>query len=67
MCLAIPGLVKKVVDKKNAIVEFTGVEKNVATDLLEKVKVGDYVIVHAGFAINRLSKEEALETIKYLV
>lgn len=66
MCLAVPGLVKEILDEKNALVDFLGVRKKVATDLLKKVDIGDYVIVHAGFAINILDKEEALETFKYL-
>ena len=40
-----------------------GVEKKVAFDLLEDVKEGDYVIVHAGFAIDKLNEDEALETL----
>ena len=66
MCLAVPGLVKEVSGDNFAIVNFLGVDKKVAIDLLDKVDIGDYVIVHAGFAINRLSKEEALEVISYI-
>jgi len=42
-----------------------GTERNVALDLTENCRVGDYVIVHAGFAIARLDEKEAGETLKY--
>lgn len=64
MCLAIPGKIISI-DKKthHAKVSFNGMEKNINCELV-KVKKGDYVIVHAGFAIQKLQKEEALETIE---
>jgi hydrogenase expression/formation protein HypC len=46
-------------------VDFLGVRRRVDLDLLEKCEVGDYVIVHAGFAIGKLDQEDALETIEY--
>lgn len=64
MCLAVPGEIKKILDGGRAVADFMGVERVVALDLLESVRVGDYVIVHAGFAINRLNEEEARETIE---
>ena len=65
MCLAVPGQIIALLDKKQAMVDFMGVQKKVAIDLLEECTEGDYVIVHAGFAINKLKEEEALETIRY--
>jgi len=66
MCLAVPGEVKKIIDDRFAIVDFMGAEKKVAIDLVSDVAVGEYVIVHAGFAINKIDQKEALENIGYL-
>ena len=63
MCLAIPMKLEKI--KGNiGVAEYKGVKYKVHTDLLENVSVGDYVIVHAGFAIQTLDEEDALETLK---
>lgn len=64
MCLAVPGEIKEILGDGYAMVDFMGVSKKVAIDLIAESRVGDYVIVHAGFAINKLNKEEALETLK---
>ena len=63
MCLAIP---MKVVEIEGAIaqVEEAGVRRAARVDLIENVQVGDYVIVHAGVAIDRLDPEEARETLR---
>jgi len=63
MCLAIP---MKVVEIEGPIarVEEAGVRRQARVDLVEGVKVGDYVIVHAGIAIERLEPEEARETLR---
>ena len=65
MCLAVPGKVVEVKGEE-AKVDFSGVVKTVRLDLLPEVKVGDYVIVHVGYAIQKLDEEEALETLKIL-
>jgi hydrogenase expression/formation protein HypC len=65
MCVAIPGEIIELLDERQALVDFGGIRKRVALDLIERCSVGDFVIVHAGFAINTLDKEEALETIRY--
>ena len=63
MCLAIPMKLEKI--KGNVgLAEYKGVKYQVQTDLLENVREGDYVIVHAGFAIQTLDEEEAAETLK---
>lgn len=61
MCLAIPGMIKKI-DKKTkiALVDFDGIERDVNVSLVE-VKKGEYVIVHAGYAIQKLEKQNASE------
>ncbi|MFZ2456852.1 MAG: HypC/HybG/HupF family hydrogenase formation chaperone [Candidatus Altiarchaeia archaeon] len=64
MCLAIPGKVLEIKGKE-ATVDFGGVKRSVKTDLVN-VKPGEYVIVHAGYAIEVMSEEDALETLKIL-
>lgn len=56
MCLAIPGKIVDMTGKK-AIVDFQGIQKEINISLV-KVSLGDYVIVHAGFAIERLHPED---------
>lgn len=63
MCLGVP--VKIVQIKGNeGVADFKGVKKKINLELLENVKKGDYVILHAGFAIQKMEPEEALETLK---
>jgi hydrogenase expression/formation protein HypC len=59
MCLAVPVRVAEVLPDGNAVVEVGGVHSRVSLSLVDGVGVGDYVIVHAGFAINRLDVAEA--------
>lgn len=65
MCLAIPMKLVKI-DGDRATADISGVKKEISVALLEDPKLGEYVIVHAGFAIERLSEEEAHETIRLL-
>ena len=65
MCLAIPAQVVSI-DGNTAIVDFGGVKRTVSIALLEKINPGDYVIVHAGFAINKINEEHALESLQLL-
>ena len=58
MCLAVPMRVKKI-NKNIAEVELSGIRRNIDISLIEWVNVGDYVIVHAGFAIQLIDKDEA--------
>ncbi len=62
MCLAIPAEVLKV-DGTKGIVDYGGLEQEVSLDLVDDVHPGDYVLIHVGFAIEKLSKEAALETL----
>jgi hydrogenase expression/formation protein HypC len=67
MCLAVPGRVVGVADRDDtrmAEVDFGGVRKDVCLEYLPDVGVGDYVIVHVGFAIQRLDEQSALETLE---
>ncbi len=61
MCLAIPAKILEIKGDK-AKVDFGGIIKNVIITLLEKVEVGQYVIVHAGYAIEVMSEEEGEKT-----
>lgn len=63
MCLAIPMKLIKV-EGDRGIVELSGVKKEVSLYLLDNVKKGDYLIIHAGFAIQKLDEKEARETLK---
>ncbi len=65
MCLSIPSKVVKIDENNMATVDTMGVKREVTLDLIdEKVEVGDYVLIHVGFAMNKISKEEAEESIK---
>ncbi|HEY5291414.1 MAG TPA: HypC/HybG/HupF family hydrogenase formation chaperone [Burkholderiales bacterium] len=63
MCLAIPARVIERLQTDEAIIDAGGVEKRVSLALVPEAAVGDYVIVHAGYAISRLDPEEALRTL----
>ena len=63
MCLAVPGKITTL-KKGNAEVDFSGVRRNVSLDLVPAAKKGDYVLVHAGFAIQLLDSRDAIETLK---
>ena len=64
MCLAIPGKIIKIDEKReHAIVDYGDGTKRKANITLVNVKIGDYVLVHAGFAIEVLSEKEAMETL----
>ncbi len=64
MCLAVPMEIKSI-NENVAQVEIGGVANEVRLELIdEQPDVGDFVIVHAGFALRRLDREEGLETIK---
>ena len=71
MCLAIPGQVVEVVDEANRLakVDVAGVQRNVNIGLLDDnggVGVGDWVLIHVGFAISQVDEEEATATRKML-
>jgi hydrogenase expression/formation protein HypC len=63
MCLAIPARVVEIQENDQAIVDLGGVRKDVSLALVEGVEVGDYVIVHVGYALTRLDPEEAEKTL----
>jgi hydrogenase expression/formation protein HypC len=63
MCLAIPALIKTI-ENKEAEVEIGGITRRISLWLTPEAKVGDYVLIHTGYAINVLNQEEATETLK---
>lgn len=63
MCIAVPGKILSV-KGSNAEVDFSGAKRKVALDLVAGAKKGDYVLVHAGFAITVLERSEAEATLK---
>jgi hydrogenase expression/formation protein HypC len=63
MCLALPARLVEKLSPEVGIVEAGGVKKEVSLALLDAVEVGDYVIVHVGYALNRLDVEEAERTL----
>jgi hydrogenase expression/formation protein HypC len=66
MCLAVPGKILKIYQNdstKMGVVDFSGVELDVCLEAVPDAVVGNYVIVHAGFAISTLTDEEAQETL----
>ena len=63
MCLAIPARVVEMPDAESAVVDLGGVRKEISLALVEGVGIGDYVIVHVGYALNKLDPEEAAKTL----
>lgn len=63
MCLAIPARVAELQDNDTAVVELGGVRKQISLALVDGVSVGDYVIVHVGYALSRLDPDEAARTL----
>ena len=64
MCIAIPMRIEKLLPGKRAVVRYEGVERTVSVRLLEDCEAGDFVLLHAGYAIERLSPEAAAENIR---
>ena len=65
MCLAIPALIKSI-DGKEAEIEIGGITRRISLWLTPEAKVGDYALVHTGYAINILDQEEGEETLRLL-
>lgn len=70
MCLAIPGKIVEIVDEENSIakVEVGGVKRNVNIGMLAKdeARVGDYVLIHVGFAMSKVDEAQAEDTLRIL-
>ncbi|MFH0726869.1 MAG: HypC/HybG/HupF family hydrogenase formation chaperone [Pseudomonadota bacterium] len=65
MCLAIPSKIVRI-DREMAVIDVDGAQREASLLLLEDAKVGDYVIVHAGFAIHKIDETAAIETLDLL-
>jgi hydrogenase expression/formation protein HypC len=65
MCLATPALIKSI-DGKEAEAEIGGITRRISLWLTPEVKVGDYVLLHTGYAISIIDKEEAEETLRLI-
>jgi len=63
MCLSIPAKVEKIEDDM-AIVSVGGTKYNASLQMLDDVNIGDYILLHTGFAIQKLTPEEAEESLK---
>ena len=66
MCLAVPALVVELLPPDEAIVDLDGVRQRISLALVDDVAVGDHVIVHVGFALQKLEVEEAEATLALL-
>lgn len=66
MCLAIPARVTELLDGERARIELGGVHKDISVALVDDVVVGDYLIVHVGYAIGKLDPREAADTLAAL-
>ena len=66
MCLAVPGKIVEVRDERGtrmATIDFDGIRKDICLAYLPDIEVGDYAIVHVGFAISKIDEASALETL----
>jgi hydrogenase expression/formation protein HypC len=66
MCLAIPAEVTKLLPDDMAVVSIDGVSKEISVALIEDLVVGDYVIIHVGYALTKIDPEEARRTLELL-
>ena len=69
MCLGVPGRIEQIRDDQGtpmASVDFGGIRKDVCLAYLPEAEVGDYTLVHVGFAITRIDEESALETLELI-
>jgi hydrogenase expression/formation protein HypC len=64
VCLAIPAKITELRDHEMATVDVGGVQQEVCVALLEDLKIGDYVIMHVGYALNKLDPDEAAKTLE---
>jgi hydrogenase expression/formation protein HypC len=65
MCLAIPAKILKI-ENNLALVDMAGVKRQADIRMVSKVRVGEYVLIHAGFAIEKIGEKEAEETLQLL-
>ncbi|HIC7357936.1 TPA: HypC/HybG/HupF family hydrogenase formation chaperone [Legionella pneumophila] len=63
MCLALPAQIDQILEDNKAVVNLGGITKEISTILLDQVSKGEYVIIHAGFALTKLDEREANKTL----
>ncbi|HEY5716861.1 MAG TPA: HypC/HybG/HupF family hydrogenase formation chaperone [Motiliproteus sp.] len=63
MCLAIPVRVESLLDDETALADIGGVKKTINVALIDDLAVGDYVILHVGYALNKIDPDEAAKTL----
>ena len=63
MCLAIPACVEQLVNEDNAIVNLGGIRRKISLALVDNIEPGDFVIVHVGYALQKLDPDEAERTL----
>jgi len=66
MCLAIPGRIEKILESGYALVDYGGIKKKASIELLKDAKIGDFVMVHVGFAISKVDKKEAQDNLRLI-
>ncbi|MBI5321876.1 HypC/HybG/HupF family hydrogenase formation chaperone [Bradyrhizobium sp.] len=66
MCLAIPARVTRILPDDMAVVSIDGVSKEISAALIENLAVGDYVIIHVGYALTRIDPDEAERTLEMM-
>ena len=67
MCLAVPGRIVEIRDDRGtrmATIDFDGIRKDICLDFVPEIEVGDYAIVHVGFAISKVDEESANESLR---
>ncbi|MBD3230481.1 MAG: HypC/HybG/HupF family hydrogenase formation chaperone [Candidatus Lokiarchaeota archaeon] len=65
MCLAAPAKILEIYeDEERALVDYGGIKKHAVLSFIENPKIGDYVIIHAGYAIEKLNEKQAIENLK---
>lgn len=63
MCLAMPAQITQIKKENIAIVNLGGIEKEISTVFVDDIKIGDYVIIHVGYALTKLNEAEAKKTL----
>ena len=66
MCLAVPARVTRIVEGDEVIVDLGGIEKAISAALVDDVRVGDYLLVHVGFALGKIDAGDAEATLAML-
>jgi hydrogenase expression/formation protein HypC len=64
MCWSVPGKITKITGNMGTV-ELSGIHKDIALDLIEDPKIGEYVLIHAGYAIEKVDEERAKYTIDF--